>query len=309
MTPATLSRTLGGLRWGLCIVVASALACESPGAVAPLPALPPPPPSLDLGDPRGTVRCGNVAISAGPPRRIAHGWKTCEVAYLWDVAVTADDGEAMLMDLFRDYLITDWRVRRDGPGWRHNISVLWSPFAAWSADSSFPPDRQAMVIHACPEGERGQVLACYEDSCQLHQDPDQVRPFIPSTTGLVLRTPPHLWGSQDLGEGETLRIPIRYTAYKDVTSALIEIGIGRGFLLPAALSTVPPREYRIGPLRKGDSGVVTFAVMAEPGRLAPGQHEFTYVSFDVSFPQYEEYESRPCALGAPAIRLRTQGAP
>lgn len=306
MTPATVSRTLGGLRWGLCIVVGSALACESPGAVAPLPVLPPPPPSLDLGDARGTVRCGSVAISAGPPRQVVGGRKTCEVAYIWDVTVAADDGEAMLMDLFRDYLISDWRVRRDGPGWRHNISVFWSPFAASAADSSFPAERSAMVVHACPEEERGPVLACYEDSCEVYQDPDHVRPHVPSTTSLVLRTPWPYSVIHELGEGETLRVPVSYTALRDVESATLYVHSAT-WHLPVAFVTQQPWDREIGPLRSGDSGVETFAVTARTGTLEAGTEEIAGFGFSVNFPSYE-FEDRPCVLGPNDIRIRTRAS-
>jgi hypothetical protein len=245
-----------------------------------------------------------VAISAGPPRQVADGYKTCEVAYIWDVAVTADNGEAMLMDLFRDYLITDWRVRRDGPGYRHDISVFWSPVALWMADQTFPLEHQAMVIHACPEEERGPVLACYEDSCEVYQNPDQVRPYIPSTTSMVLRTPwPHSM-ILELREGETLRIPVTYTALRDVASATLHAHFAT-WPPPVALKIQRPREQEVGPLRSGDSGVVDFVVFAEPGKLAPRKEQIAGVGFSVDVLPY----SSDCSIGPNDIQIRVSASP
>lgn len=248
-----------GLGLFLGVLGGGAPGCESPAPTISLPPLPPPPAPLpDLGDERATARCGAVSITATPPRR--PGDTGCS-DYVVDFSVETENGEAMIFDLFRHYAISDWRVRRIGGRFRHDVSLNWYSLDHWHRSSL--PAEQPLIIPACPEGEEGPVLACTEFSCDVHASLDTVQPFVPSWAGLIVRVP---WGSStvhDLRVGETLSIPYHYTAYAD---------LGQVTLLSAHGESVgrfrtTPAEYNLGSLRAGDSGTVVFRVTPGPKPL------------------------------------------
>ena len=233
-------------------------ACESPTPPASTPPLPPPPPSLDVGDARATAECGGVSIRAEPPRRLdpVSPFDVCEPTFMVAVSVEAENEETMVADFLRDYHIAAWRVGTNDGRFRHDVTIAWYPELR-SLRSSLP-HAQPLTVRACPEGE-GPVLACYESSCEVVASEDQVKPFLPSWIGLELAVP---WGYStihELRDGETLSIPVSYTAHTDMmASVAIES-------FSSSLRLLEPKDQDLGTLRAGDSGSVIFRVMGDLG--------------------------------------------
>ena len=259
-------RMHGRARWGAFLLAGSVLGCESPTPPASLPTLPAPPPpqALDLGDGRMTAECGGVTIRAEPPRRFATDF-ACEPRFLVDISIEAENGEAMVADFLRRYYVWDWRFSESGHRFRHDLTLLWTPTRQWltyASDSSLP-EQQPLVVRACPEGE-GPVIACSESSCEVLPSEDRVQPFVPSWAEVHLEAP---WGFstiQELRAGETLDIPIRYTAHKDALPTSVTMWPGwNNTAHTFGLRLLEPTTQTIPELRRGDSGSLIFRVRAE----------------------------------------------
>lgn len=251
-------------------LAAGLLACESPTPPASLPPLPPPPPPLpppppppqpppnpDLGDVRTSAECRNVSVRAEPPERVYEPdyHNTCDPTLTVAFSVEAENGDAMIMEFFRRYAVSDWRVRRSGSGFRHDVRIPWN--IRRSGARSSLPRVWPLVIPACPEGGAGPVLACTDVSCEVVASEKEVRPFVPSWIDVELAVPSGYPTIPDLRNGETLSIPVRYTAYRD---ARLEVRLDS----PSSnLRLLEPRTQDLGALRAGDSGTLIFRVMGE----------------------------------------------
>jgi hypothetical protein len=145
------------------------------------------------------------------------------------------------------------------------------------------------------------VLACYEDACELYEDIGRVRPYVPSGLGLIWRSPWAFASVQQVREGETLRIPVAYAAHKDMERARLTAFFSSFHARPPeALTWAEPfdgigLERELGPLRAGDSGTVTFEVIAKPGGLR-SDAELVHVEFEAWGPG--------CVLDPHPIQIR-----
>lgn len=283
-------RRMGGcLGLPAAALAASLLACESPTPPASPPPFPPPPASLDLGDERMTAECGGVSIRAEPPRRVETGFDTL---FMVAISVEAENGEAMIAEFLRDYSIVEWRFGANGERVRHDLTIAWFPERGWWRSSL--PEAQPLTVRVCPEGE-GPVLACSESSCEVLASEDQVKPFLPSWIGLELKVP---WGYSTIHElrvGETLSIPVSYTAHRDMTA---EVGV---LSFSSSIRLLEPKRHDLGTLRAGDSGSVIFRVMGDVDDT-PWDEGLPNVRFSMR-------SSGPGIMGPNRLRIRVLRTP
>lgn len=151
-----------------------------PGFIAPAPAPEPPPEPVDFSQEHVGVQCGGAAITATPPVVVSGTAGTCEATYAVMLSVETNADDTMLMDFLQQYVVADWRVRPLGERIHHDMEVHWRPGERryWQ-QSIGRPGRLPFVVHACPEGNVGPLLACSTVSCQMYDELDEVPPLNP----------------------------------------------------------------------------------------------------------------------------------
>lgn len=312
-----------GIRAGLaCLVLAAAPGCDSPSPTFPadVPGYGdnPPPQLATLGDERVTVECRTASVTIREYLHIdpllehlGRDWGACTSTYLLDFSVESDAGEAMLLDFLRPYDLYDWKVHTGGGRVRHDFRVVWQPHYGYADEEDRSLGWRPLTIPVCPEGERGPVLACWDDSCGLYDREDQVSEVIPRALGLELTTP---WGYEDvqhLYEGETLEIPLTYIVHHDESSSgggtmrlYFDLNL-RDSSSPHRVSRyddysgvveISPREIELRGLRKGDSDTVSLRLTAMPNDV-----EQTPSLFEVYF--YATGTVPGCVAGANTVQV------
>lgn len=142
-------------------------------SVAPSPP-PAPPAPIDFRAGHVSVQCGSVTITARVPIPTPETRDTCDPTFAVELSVETNLDNAMLLDFLDLYVIADWRVHRT-PEWiRHDLEVHWSPHLTGRTTR--------MMVHACPEGKVGPVLACSDRSCAEYSEVGEV-PALELTPG------------------------------------------------------------------------------------------------------------------------------
>lgn len=286
MMPAHVWRR--GVLCGLWLAAAGGAACGGPstpgGAAAPAASALARPPDL-VGDQRVNAQCGTATVTAGPPRREyltvdrSDDW-ACRAKYAVDITVETDAGEAMAFDFLRRYRIEDWKVATGGGRVRHDITVRWEVYEPRFMERGSLPGIRPMTIAVCPEGERGPVLACSDVSCDLYDDRDHVPEIFPRSMGVAWYSPWRSDDVQEMREGETLAIPLRYVVLRDpprqsLTNlqynrieswASVTKRLARGTETDASADVeITPRQYDTAEglwIRAGDEGTLTYWLTA-----------------------------------------------
>ena len=284
-----------GIRAGLaCLVLAAAPGCDSPSPTFPadVPGYGdnPPPQLATLGDERVTVECRTASVTIRENLHIdpllehlGRDWGACTSTYLLDFSVESDAGEAMLLDFLRPYELYDWKVHTGGGRVRHDFRVVWQPYYGYAREQDWSLGWRPLTIPVCPEGERGPVLACWDNSCGLYDREDQVSAVVPDTLGIEFSTPGGYENVQHLYEGETLEIPLTYVVHRDENhrSGPYKFLIHSRFLViadsspprtpyphtpaeGAAVVEISPQRIELGGLRNGDSDTIVWRLHAKP---------------------------------------------
>ena len=128
---------------------------------------------VELRDGGGADRCGDVRITAGPPRRASidvFGADSClgGTVYETEVTVEADRAEAVQLDRITSHgRISDWRVEFDGGRVRHGLTLQWQPETrrAWE-----------MRVQPCASAAGGPTLVCTVDSCVVYPEGSRLPP-------------------------------------------------------------------------------------------------------------------------------------
>ena len=230
-----------------------------------------------------TATCGFVELTASRPKRIRD--TECQEEYLVDLAVEAEVADAGVVDMFRSYDIVDWRLRAVGGRTKHEVSLLWRPYRDARYRENVPDDvldvrniTQPLTVRICPEGP-GAVLACSDTACDLYDDEDEVLLVGLPTQDVVVETP---WGYddiQDLREGSSLTVRVRY---------FLRSGASELFMHLYRSRRRSSREFEIAPhyreVRNSQGfGTVTFRITADRDGIAqdPSVEEFRLgISYD-----------------------------
>lgn len=307
----------GAGRWSAALLLAVAPACDSSPPSVPadhwnvrrIPTL------SSLGDERVTAECATARVTIGPWRRLDPDVEgpgdVCSANYRLDVSVESDAGEAMLVDFLRPYELMDWRVHERGGRVRHDLSIHWQPYP----DGRDPRLTRAwgwrpLTMSVCPEGERGPVLACWEESCELYDREEQVPEALPRSAALSIRSPWAYGDVQDVYEGETLEIPLTYIAYEGLDHRRQPDPMRISFhLLEPDGSGRSSEEVEISPtrlvlprLRPGDSGTLVARLTAKANDIEQPPVVFQiYIGNNLSSP--------PCVVQDHHIQVRIHDQP
>ena len=279
MTRNLLQRLPWRARLRVFVMIAAAAGCDSSSGTVPphdLSRTSRAPPRATLGDERVTAECRTASVSVRARRHFPDsGRRACPTdVWIIDLSVESDAGEAMLLDFLRPYELYDWEVHAGGGRVRHDLSVIWHPLDGTFTGRASLQGVRPMTMRVCPEGDRGPVLACSDVACELYDREDQVPEAFAASLDVTVRSP---WGYedvQDLHEGDTLDIPMTYTAHRDrapgefLSFGLAGWEIDRGhpqesFLAANQLEFVSPSRYEFGSLRAGESGTVVFRLRAK----------------------------------------------
>ena len=230
-----------------------------------------------------TSTCGVIEVEASRPERIGDG--ECREEYLVDVSVATAAPDVAILDMFQSYDVADWRVEVGSRRVRHELSLVWRPYRDaryWEGVSDQVLDvrniTQPLTVRVCPEGP-GAVLACSDTACDLYDDEDEVPPVGLPTQDVVVETP---WGYddiQDLREGSSLTVRVRY--FLRTRTPALTIDLYRSQRRSSREFEIAPR-YREVRNSQG-FGTATFRIRAARDGIAqdPSVEEFGFaVSYD-----------------------------
>ena len=225
----------GSLGLGLCLVMVSCVGSDSPvlpESAAPVrtamphsrvpasaPATVGPKATVTAtGDLVATAGCGEIRVAADRPQRLQDA--RCGEEYLVNLTVEGDSSQTPLLDMFRSYDMADWRVQTTAGRVRHDLSLVWRPYrdvhrrdkrdeiVVWNPGSVTTP----LTVRLCPDGDAGgaSILACSSVACELYEREDRIPSVFLPSQDVVLEAPWRHEEIQDLREGSTLQIPVRY---------------------------------------------------------------------------------------------------
>ena len=214
-------------------------------------------------DTRRRPLCESVSVASITPIREVFRSGFCanyEIAF----SVTTDLGDSMAFDFLRPYKVTDWDVIVLEDGIRHELKVLWQPYSKWFQWRSDVPEVRPMTILACPEGQRGPVLACSNRSCETYGSEELIPSYWHEPARGVLRAPWPYSEIRTVREGESLKVPIGYEIRKPLPVDVLvepEYSGARGWT-PGKLRRDFDFEPPIHVLKRGTtgSGVIHFAL-------------------------------------------------
>ena len=300
MTRNLLQRLPWRARLRVFVMIAAAAGCDSSSGTVPphdLSRTSRAPPRATLGDERVTAECRTASVSVRARRHFPDsGLRACPTdVWIIDLSVESDAGEAMLLDFLRPYELYDWEVHAGGGRVRHDLSVIWQPLDSMGRTSL--QGVRPMTMRVCPEGDRGPVLACSDVACELYDREDEVPEAFTASLGLAVRGPWRYEEVKDLHEGDTLDIPMTYTAHRDRAPGEYIWLEHTDLLLEDQIEFLPPSRYEFGSLRAGESGTVLFRVRAKLDDIeeSPAIHALRTVSSACSLP--------------PAVRVRVLDRP
>ena len=216
--------------------------------------------------------CGPIEIEASRPERIRD--EQCREEYLVNLSVATASPHAAILDMFRSYDVADWRVETGSRRVRHELSLVWRPYRdARTSDAIYRAGRitKPLTIRVCPEGP-GAVLACSGTACDLYEDEGEVPSVYLPTQDAVVETP---WGYddiQDLREGSSLLVRVRY--FVRSRAAVLTLNMLRWQRRSSREVRVVPRSRKIR--NSQGFGTTTFRISATRDGLAqdPSVEEF-----------------------------------
>lgn len=222
-----------------------------------------------------TNACGSMTIRTSHPRRIRH--EVCGEEYLVDLLLEMDRSDTAALEMLRNLDVADWRVHMTGERVRHAVSLVRRPYRHWRR---YRPTQfgfthgdaaggvtQPWSVRLCPDERPGSViLACSDEACGLYEDEDQIpQVFLPSQE-VVVEAPWSYDEIQELREGETLEVPVRYLLRPRSGSTDVHVELIHLVRRSSRVIAITPREQRI--VDSGRPGTVTFRIRAQTDGVA-----------------------------------------
>ena len=122
---------------------------------------------------------------------------------------------------------------------------------------------QPLTIRVCPEGP-GAVLACSDTACELYESEDHVPRVDLPTQDAVVETPWSYDETQDLREGSTLTVRVRY--FLRTRQSSLTINLYRSRRRSSREFDIAPHDREIRNSR--GFGTVTFRITADRDGIA-----------------------------------------